>query len=67
MRYPVAMDRSAVFYCAFCGEPVETAVDPSAGSNQEYVEDCWVCCRPNVLRVHFAVDGSATVTARPES
>jgi hypothetical protein len=62
-----AMDRSAVYHCAFCGEPVETSVDPSAGRAQEYVEDCWVCCRPNVLSVQLAADGSATITARPES
>jgi hypothetical protein len=31
--------------CPYCGEPFETLVDCSAGS-QHYVEDCPVCCRP---------------------
>ena len=39
------------YTCAGCGEWNETAVDESAGSRQHYVEDCQVCCKPNVLRV----------------
>jgi len=42
---------NAIFQCAGCGEENETRVDPSAGSKQSYVEDCQVCCKPNVLRV----------------
>jgi hypothetical protein len=42
---------SSHFQCAGCGEDNETNVDPSAGSKQSYVEDCQVCCKPNVLRV----------------
>ena len=34
---------------------------------QEYVEDCQVCCRPMVLRVSVDVDGDAVVTARAEN
>lgn len=30
-----------------------TAVDESAGRTQSYVEDCQVCCKPNVLRVQY--------------
>jgi len=41
------------FQCAGCGEWNETTVDESAGSTQSYVEDCQVCCRPNVLRVQY--------------
>jgi hypothetical protein len=43
-------------------------VDESAGSKQQYVEDCQVCCQPNVLTVRW--DGSAqefTITAELES
>jgi hypothetical protein len=39
------------FQCAGCGEWNETQVDSSAGMRQSYVEDCQVCCKPNVLRV----------------
>lgn len=39
------------FLCAGCGEWNETSVDPSAGRRQSYVEDCQVCCKPNVLSI----------------
>jgi len=39
------------YVCGFCGETVATTVDVSAGTSQRYVEDCTVCCRPNVLHV----------------
>ncbi len=42
----------ATYHCAVCGEPNETFVDESSGTNQEYTEDCRVCCRPNILHIH---------------
>ena len=42
---------TVTYRCAYCGEEIETAVDPSAGRNQSYTEDCSVCCRPNVLHI----------------
>ena len=45
------MADAAGFQCAGCGEWNETVVDESGGSHQQYVEDCQVCCKPNVLRV----------------
>ncbi len=41
------------FQCSYCGEWNSTDVDESAGSLQEYVEDCEVCCQPNVLAIRF--------------
>jgi len=41
------------FQCAACGEWNTTSVDESAGSRQSYVEDCQVCCKPNVLRIDY--------------
>ena len=43
----------AGFQCAGCGEWNETSIDPSAGSAQCYVEDCQVCCKPNLLRLSY--------------
>ena len=51
--------------CPYCGEPFETSVDCSAGA-QEYIEDCPVCCHPNVIRVRITDDGSISVTANME-
>lgn len=41
-------------------------VDLSAGADQEYVEDCPVCCSPVVLRVCLDPGGGARVTATAE-
>jgi hypothetical protein len=36
--------------CPACGEPIELSVDTSV-PEQEYVEDCSVCCRPMAVTV----------------
>lgn len=41
------------FQCAACGEWNTTSVDESAGRRQSYVEDCQVCCKPNVLHIEY--------------
>jgi hypothetical protein len=45
--------------CPYCGETFETEIDASGGS-QEYIEDCYVCCRPILFRVEVDVDGELT-------
>ncbi len=52
----------ASFICAVCFEEIETVVDESQGPDQEYIEDCAVCCRPNVLHVHIE-EGEVTIDA----
>jgi hypothetical protein len=51
--------------CPYCGERIELLVDGSAGE-QEYIEDCPVCCRPILLRVSVGEDGDARVESRRE-
>jgi transposase-like protein len=58
---------SVSYPCPHCGETLVSAVDVSAGSRQEYVEDCHVCCRPNLLRLTVTPGGGVTVEAVPES
>jgi len=56
------------FQCAGCGEWNETAVDSSAGSKQSYVEDCQVCCKPNILYVEWDMSAAEyTIRAELES
>ena len=38
--------------CPFCGERFEAVVDASGG-DAEYVEDCPVCCHPNIIHVEL--------------
>lgn len=42
---------SLPYPCAACGEANETEFDPSGGLEQQYTEDCHVCCRPNLLTI----------------
>ena len=55
----------ARYICDACGEEIVIPIDPSAGAIQEYVEDCPVCCRANVI--HVEIDGNeARVWAKAE-
>jgi hypothetical protein len=54
-------DTEATVECPYCGEAVVIAVDPGSGEDQEYVEDCQVCCQPWRVAVTYSADGSATV------
>ena len=56
LRYALRIMESG-FQCASCGEWNTTSVDESAGRRQSYVEDCQVCCKPNVLRVEYDTSG----------
>ncbi len=53
------------YTCDSCGEEVVVPIDWSAGSRQSYVEDCPVCCNPNVIHVELA-DGEAYLRSEPE-
>jgi hypothetical protein len=58
-------DTDAVVYCPYCNESVEITLDPGSGPQQEYVEDCEVCCQPWTLSVSYGEDGHASVTVAP--
>ena len=53
-----AQDEGA-YTCPTCGERIIVPTDPSAGAEQQYVEDCPVCCNPNVIHVEFFDAGVA--------
>lgn len=48
--------------CPDCGETITLVVDDSAG-DQQYVEDCHVCCKPIEVRVNVDEDGTVDVAA----
>ena len=59
----------ASYTCPTCGETIVIPLDPSGptpGGKQEYVEDCPVCCRPNVITVEWD-HGHPIVNVRSES
>jgi hypothetical protein len=47
------------YVCPTCGESIVIPLDPSGGGEQRYVEDCPVCCNPNVIHVEFFGEGEA--------
>jgi hypothetical protein len=47
---------STGFQCAGCGEWNEITVDSAGARRQMYVEDCQVCCRPNLLTIEYDRD-----------
>lgn len=55
----------ASYTCPECGEEIVVPVDTSAGRDQKYVEDCPVCCHPNIL--HLRIDGEYGASIEAES
>lgn len=41
------------YLCGACGEEIVIPIDVSEGESQKFVEDCPVCCRPNVIHVEL--------------
>ncbi|NIL97911.1 MAG: CPXCG motif-containing cysteine-rich protein [Planctomycetales bacterium] len=60
------MHDEAAYLCDACGEEIVIPVDLSQGSHQQYVEDCPVCCRPQVIHVQLDASGQLSVWAEPE-
>lgn len=40
--------------CPYCGEWIDVYVDTGGAADQDYVEDCSVCCRP--IRMVVSID-----------
>ena len=60
------MQSESSYLCDSCGEEIVIPIDLSAGELQEYVEDCPVCCHPNVVRVEVDEVGEVRVWAEAE-
>ena len=61
------MNDEASYTCEACGEEVVIPIDVAAGESQDYVEDCPVCCRPNVVHVRVDRRGRVKIWAEGES
>lgn len=51
--------------CPYCGELIEVLLD-AADIDQQYIEDCQVCCRPIVFFVSVNMNGDLSVTVYSE-
>jgi Cysteine-rich CPXCG len=60
------MPEEASYICDSCGEEIVIPIDLSAGAAQQYVEDCPVCCHPNVLWIELDESGEVSVRSEHE-
>jgi hypothetical protein len=60
------MNDEGTYTCDACGEEIVIPLDVSAGTRQDFVEDCPVCCRPNVIHVEVEEDGSVRLWGEAE-
>lgn len=59
-------ENEGCYTCPSCGESIVVPIEIPAGAVQEYVEDCPVCCSPNLLHVEVDEDGAISLDARAE-
>lgn len=52
--------------CPYCGEKIDVLIDP-ADAQQNYIEDCQVCCRPIDFAVTVDPDGGISVRVASEN
>lgn len=65
-RKCITMQDEVSYVCDACGEEIVIPLDYSQGARQQYVEDCPVCCRANVIHIDLDEDGQASVWAEGE-
>jgi hypothetical protein len=52
-------------HCPYCGENIEVLIDCSV-QQQNYIEDCQICCRPITYDVAIEQDGYINLYLRHE-
>ena len=52
--------------CPYCGETIEVQLDCSV-TEQNYIEDCQVCCRPIEFFVTVDAEGEPSVSVMDEN
>lgn len=52
--------------CPYCLEQIEIVIDTTIG-NQEFTEDCEVCCHPILLRIRMDGDDVTDIEALREN
>jgi hypothetical protein len=53
-------------HCPYCGEFIEVLLDCSV-DQQNYIEDCQVCCRPIEFHVTVDFEGEPSVSVSQEN
>ena len=55
------------FLCPYCGSENSLFIDFSAGSYQEFISDCEICCRPVVIAVELDGIDVINISARSDT
>jgi hypothetical protein len=55
------MNDEGFYGCTSCGEENAVAIDMSAGLVQKLIENCSICCHPNVIHVESDESGEVRV------
>ena len=63
-KMPELLEQSIL--CPYCNESITVLVDDSE-QEQEYIEDCQVCCRPIEMSVSFDMQGYLSLQVKPEN
>jgi hypothetical protein len=54
--------RTTLPRCPYCGDPIDTFLEPSDGEDQSFIEDCSNCCRPLRIHAHYDVKSREFLT-----
>ncbi|MCK5355581.1 MAG: CPXCG motif-containing cysteine-rich protein, partial [Methyloprofundus sp.] len=52
--------------CPYCGETIDLLIDESE-AEQNYIEDCQVCCQPIVVDITINSAGELSLILRSEN
>ena len=51
--------------CPYCGESITLLIDETI-KNQEYIEDCEVCCSPIIIQVEINLNEKIYINVKRE-
>ena len=64
--FNMSLLQESAISCPYCGELITLLVDTSV-EQQQYIEDCQVCCRPIDILIEVSGDDSFAIKARSEN
>ncbi len=65
MTFNQLLEQSIV--CPYCGSDCSVLIDRSQQPDQQYVEDCQVCCQPMLLTVLVDSTGGVALSVQQEN
>lgn len=52
--------------CPYCGEKISIEIDATGGMNQDFYEECPVCCRPIEIVAKRDYEGNLSLIIKSE-